>query len=127
MNYVFMRGILVAKPEMRSTANGKGYCNFRTAVRRDFKAKGVDTDFFNCIAWGQSAEYLCNYGEKGARVTIAGNLQNDTYEKDGKRQYSTQVVVRRIELDKNQPTDAPLKSSSEDFTEVAIDEELPFL
>lgn len=127
MNYVFMRGILVAKPEMRSTANGKGFCNFRTAVRRDFKAKGVDTDFFNCIAWGQSAEYLCNYGEKGARVTIAGNLQNDTYEKDGKRQYSTQVVVRRIELDKNQPTDAPLKSSSEDFVEVEGTDDLPFL
>lgn len=127
MNVVCLRGTLVAKPEMRSTANGKGYCNFRLAVRRDFKTKGIDTDFFNCMVWGQSAEFLCNYGDKGAMVTVEGKLQNDSYERDGRKQYMTQVVARRVEVGKHQPTEAPLKSSAEDFTEVENDEELPFL
>ena len=70
------------------------------AVRRDFKNKNgeYDSDFFNFSVWGNQAEYLANYGNKGDRIAICGKLLNNNYERDGQMIYSNDIQVESIEL-----------------------------
>ena len=48
--------------------------------------------------WGNQAEYLEKYAQKGDKVIICGKLQNNNYEKDGQMVYSDVVQVENIEL-----------------------------
>lgn len=62
---------------------------FSIAVNRYFKKKDAPkpekrTTFIDCVAWGATAEKVQKFGKKGAKVSLSGNFETDTYEKDGK-------------------------------------------
>lgn len=44
------------------------------------------------------ANDICEHGDKDTGFCIVGNLRTSSYEKDGKKQYSTNVVVESFEL-----------------------------
>ena len=74
---------------------------FSLAVRREYKNKATgqyEADFINCTAWGRNAEFLQKYTAKGKQVGIEGSLQVSSYEKDGQKVYSTDVVVSKVTL-----------------------------
>ena len=58
MNSINLVGRLTADPELKTTQSGISVCTFSLAVNRP-RVKDT-TDFINCVAWRQSAEYLCN-------------------------------------------------------------------
>ena len=68
---------------------------FTLAVSRDYKnSKGeYETDFPKVTVWRNSADYLAKYAGKGTMIEVAGKLQTGSYEKDGQRVYTTDVVV----------------------------------
>ncbi|MBE7054413.1 MAG: single-stranded DNA-binding protein [Ruminococcaceae bacterium] len=70
--------------------------NFTLAVIRNVN-KEV-TDFIPCVAFNHKAEILEKYVKKGNKVAIQGNIQISKYEKDGKTEYNTQVVVDEVFL-----------------------------
>jgi len=104
MNVVVLTGRLVADPTLKYTPNGKAVTELRVAVDRRFKNEGEQTaDFFDVVAWGQSAEFICNYGGKGQRVSIEGRLQQRSWEKDGQKRSKIEVVANSLQLlDKKQ-------------------------
>lgn len=55
--------------------------------------------------WGNQAEYIEKYAQKGDKVIICGKLQNNNYEKDGQMVYSDVVQVENIELLSNKKLD----------------------
>jgi len=65
---------------------------FSVAVNRYFKkrdAKDSDkpekrTTYVDCVAWGPNSERVSKFGKKGAKVTMSGNWETDSYQKDGK-------------------------------------------
>lgn len=62
---------------------------FSVAVNRYFKKKDAEkpekrTTFVDCVAWGPNSDKVSKFGKKGAKVTMSGNWETDTYEKDGK-------------------------------------------
>lgn len=62
------------------------------------ESKGQPTaDFINCQAWGKMAESLVKYSGKGLRILINGRIQTGSYEKDGQRIYTTDVIANNIE------------------------------
>ena len=63
MNLVVHKGRLVADPEMKVFEDGSKVCNFRLAVRRDFKNRDgeYESDFFNYAAGGPSADFMEKY------------------------------------------------------------------
>ena len=65
-------GRLCNEPEIRYTAQKNEACaNFRIAVDRKFKTEGrPDSDFFNCSAFGKTAEFVEKYIRKGMKVGV---------------------------------------------------------
>lgn len=93
MNIVNLMGRIVKTPELKYTNNGISYCKFTLAVNKPkIKDKEQETNFINCIAWGKTAETICNWLDKGNRVIVLGRL--DVSKKDDK--YYTNVVVETI-------------------------------
>lgn len=72
MNIVAMSGRLVEDVELRQSKSGKPYCTLTIAVQKPKDHKEVD--FFDCIAGGQTAEFLAKYGKKGDAFEIYGSL-----------------------------------------------------
>ena len=101
MNRVILMGRLVRDVEQRTTQSGLSTCSFTVAVDR--KYKGADgqkqTDFINCVAWRQTAEFICKYFSKGNRILLNGSIQTRTWDdQDGKKHYATEVLVEDVEF-----------------------------
>ena len=63
-------------------------------------AKGekiTDTQWHNIIAWGNTAQIIEQYVNKGEEVAIEGKLTSRSYDdKDGNKRYITEVVVNEL-------------------------------
>lgn len=94
MNKIIIMGRLTKDPELAYTTTEKAYCRYSVAVPRKFKQEGQpDADFINCISWGKGAEFVSKYFTKGQQIAITGRIQTGSYEKDGKRIYTTDLVA----------------------------------
>lgn len=101
MNTAFMVGRLVADPEARQTQSGVAVTSFRIAVQRRFKDSSGEkqSDFFSCVAWRQTAEFVAKYAHKGDLVAIKGELQNRSYDaQDGSKRTVTEIIVDEVQL-----------------------------
>lgn len=100
MNKVILMGRLTADPELRTTGNDTSVCTFTVAVDRRFKSdNGPSADFIRVVAWRQTAEFVNKYFSKGNRIAVVGSIQTRTWDdKDGKRQYATEVVADEVEF-----------------------------
>lgn len=98
MNKIILMGRLTANPEMKQTPTGTAVAVFTIAVNRRFAKDGQQqADFIRCTAWRQQAEFICKYFEKGSMICVVGNIQTRSWDgQDGKKQYSTDVVVEEV-------------------------------
>lgn len=99
MNKVQLLGRLTHDPKMKQTQSGVAVANFSIAVNRRFKnADGEhETDFINCTAWRNTAEFLCKYFTKGSQIAVVGSIQTQKYtDEDGNNRTSTGVVVDEV-------------------------------
>ena len=101
MNSVILTGNIAREPDYRSTNNGTPVCSFTIAVTRPFKdSSGTrPSDFINCVAWRNTAEFVHNYFFKGTPICIRGNLQTRNFEDSkGIKRYVTEVNVEQAEF-----------------------------
>lgn len=97
MNKWIGTGRLTADPTLNFTAgSGMAVCRFNLAVQRPFKKD--ETDFINCIAFSKRAETIAQYLTKGRQVLIEGHIQTGSYEKDGVKRYTTDIIVDSFEF-----------------------------
>ena len=95
LNIVAIQGRLSADPELRTTQTGTPVCSFTLAVQRNIKSGDeYPTDWIDCVAWKGTAEFICKYFQKGQLIAVNGTLQTRSYEKDGVKRKTTQVVVQ---------------------------------
>jgi len=91
MNNWVLIGRIVKDPEISVTTNGKALCKFSLAVNRQFNRD--ETDFFDAIAWGKTAEIIADHHDKGSQIAVVGRAQQERWEgKDGKRSKVVFVV-----------------------------------
>ena len=135
MNRIVLTGRIAKDLELKTTNNGTAVLSFSIAVNRRFKnSEGkYDTDFFNCTAWRQTAEFISKHFIKGSMIAIEGTLQNRSYTaQDNSKRTVTEIMVENAEFcgssekssEKQEQKPAPAQSK-EEFTEVS-DDELPF-
>lgn len=121
MNKVILMGRLTKAAELKQTTNGVSVARFAIAVNRRFKnADGkYDADFINCIAWRGTAEFISKHFEKGEGILVLGSIQTRSWEKDGKIQYATEVIVDEAYF--------PIGSTSQksEWEDVSLDNEFP--
>ena len=99
MNQANLCGRLTRQPEVTLTTNGKEMCRFTIAVNRTFKnAKGeYEADFINCVAYGTTAKYIGSYIDKGRLVSVTGRIQTGSYERDGQKVYTTDIIADSVQ------------------------------
>lgn len=99
MNKVIIKGNISTDIELSTTQSGIEYTYFNVAVERYVgKDKDKQTDFIPCKAWRQTAVFINNYFKKGQQILIDGNIQIDTYEKDGAKKTYTYINVNQVEF-----------------------------
>lgn len=132
MNSVILMGRLTANPELRTTNSGLNYCRFTVAVDRYSKGEDKKTDFINCVAWRQTAEFIERYFCKGKMIAVQGSLQTGSYtNKDGAKVYTTDVLVDKAYFcgDKGSVTSQSTAAAAVDnvYSESSpADDDLPF-
>ena len=108
MNKVFLKGNLVKDIEVRTTPSETKVGRFIVATKRNVKNKdgNYDSDFINCIAFDNHAEFIKKYFNKGSGILLEGNIRTGSYERNGEKVYTTDVVVEKVEfVDKQQQSD----------------------
>lgn len=101
--------------------------------KQEMESQGKQTaDFINITVWGKQAENAANYLAKGRLVAIHGRIQTGSYDKDGTRVYTTEVVAQRVKFlewrDKGRGNDSD-NSDWDDVMDGFIpvdDENIPF-
>ena len=78
MNIGGITGNLTRDPELRRTGDGKAVASFCVAVKRPYTKD--KTDFIDCVAWGQIAEFVSKYFAKGSGIAVDGFYTTRTWE-----------------------------------------------
>ncbi len=141
-NRVILVGNIVADPELKTTPNGISVTRFRIAVNRRFTRAGEQpqTDFFDIVAWRQTAEFVSRFFAKGRPILVSGTLQNRNWtDNNNVKHYNVEIVAdevsfvdRKGEGMPGQPmaqNAAPTYSTptaDSGFEDLSADDELPF-
>ena len=138
MNKVLLLGRLGKDPEVRMTAAQEPVTNF-TLATSTFSTKGGDkkeyTEWHRCCCFNKAAEVAGQYLRKGSQVLVEGSLRTRKWQdKDGKDQYTTEIVVGRLTMigkapegaDVEMPTSAAKAPSKNDAPFDDLEEEIPF-
>lgn len=97
-NKVILGGRLTADPELKTTTSGLPVTSFTVAVNRRFGGRSENgqpqTDFINCTAWRQTAEFITRYFRKASSICVVGTIQVRSWtDAQGAKRYATEVVV----------------------------------
>ena len=102
INKAFIYGNLTRDPELKSLPSGMQVCSFSLATNRVYKDRDGNrqeaTEFHNVVVFGRQAETSAQYLKKGAGAFVEGRLQTRSWDKDGQKQYRTEIVADRVQF-----------------------------
>lgn len=132
MNSIILTGRLVRDPEMLATPKGTPITNFTLAVvniREKDKQGNYETDFFDCKAYGTTADIISRFRRKGEFLLVQGDIHFSSFKgRDGCWKKVARVTVDKIDLLNNRKKgESPaetLQKLEEKYNEV--ESELPF-
>lgn len=126
LNEVILMGRLTRDPDVRMTQNGTTAANFALACERDYAPQGQDreTDFFDIVAFRNTADFVGQYFSKGQLVAVKGRLQQrDWTDKQGNKRRTTEILADRCYFaEKRQDRDA----SDAGFQQMSDSTPVPF-
>jgi single-strand DNA-binding protein len=128
-NGVHIMGRITRDLELRHTQSGTAVCQFCVAVTRSFKdANGeYQSDFIDCVAWRNSAEFITKYFSKGALIALDGELQTRNYtDKDGNKRKATELLVSSAAFTGEKREVAAKPTPTEEDYSAISDDDLPF-
>ncbi len=137
LNKAILVGRLTKDPELRSTASGVSVVSFSVAVTRSYARQGEErqTDFINCVAFRNTADFISRYFSKGSMIGVDGSIQTRTWDdQEGKRHWVTEVMVNEAHFveskkDSMAAGGAPVGGGADlpmEFGPDATDDDLPF-
>lgn len=126
LNHITIMGRITKDIELRRTGAGVAVASFTVAVDRDFGQNGQkETDFFDCVAWRNTGEFVERNFSKGKMIVVSGRLQNRKWEdKSGNKRTTAEIVAENVYFGEPKSGNAPAKNDYPVMTEP--DEGLPF-
>lgn len=100
VNKVIIVGNLGADPEIRSMQSGDEVCNLSIATSESWKDKSSGekkekTEWHRVVVFNKGIVGVCkNYLKKGSKVYIEGQLETRSWESNGEKKYTTEIVLR---------------------------------
>ena len=121
MNKSILIGRLTKDPELKGKE--KVYTRFTLAVDR---VGSEGADFIPVVVFGKQAENAVKYLAKGRKVAVEGRINTGSYEKDGQKVYTTDVIAERVEfLEWGDKPAAEVRPEADTFAQ--IDEDVPWI
>lgn len=102
LNRVMLLGNLGADPELKMTPGGQAILKLRLATTETYldrnQVRQERTEWHRITLWGKRGEALGKFLAKGDRIFVEGRLQTSSYDKNGEKRYSTEVVATNVIL-----------------------------
>jgi single-strand DNA-binding protein len=93
MNNITITGNLTKEPELRFTNTGTPLCSFTIASNQ---GKDKEALFIDCDVWNEDITESVAELSKGTRVTVAGFLKQDHWEKDGQKFSKLKITAQDV-------------------------------
>jgi single-strand DNA-binding protein len=130
LNHITIMGRLTKDVELRRTNSGVAVASFTLAVDRDYAKDGAEkeTDFIECVAWRNTAEFVDKYFSKGRMAIVSGRLQIRGWtDKDGNKRKTAEVVAENVYFGDSKSESSDTAPAQPDFTLLGGDDSgLPF-
>lgn len=142
INSVQLLGNCGKDPEVHTTNNGTRVANFTMATSEEWTdkrngEKKKETQWHRVTVWGPMIDVVEKHVHKGSRLMITGKLTYREYEKDGRKQYSTEIVLQGPRADlvlfdhrdapaDRMPTRQPAAPQARSPARGAMDDDIPF-
>ena len=116
-NAVTMTGNATREPDLRFTPGGKEVAEFAVAVNRRWRNRETEeweekVSFFEVTLWGDSAKNAAESVTKGMRITVAGRLDQQTWEtNEGGKRSKVVIIADSVAIDLKWVTAQVLKLS----------------
>lgn len=122
LNKVIIMGRITKDLDLKQSLGGMALLSFSVAVNRKYVKEGEErqADFITCKAFNKTAENIAKFFGKGKLIAIDGHIQTGSYEKDGNRVYTTDVIVDGFHFTGEK------KSDNQEPIEISGTDELPF-
>lgn len=102
LNKAMVYGNLTRDPELKAMPNGMNVCSFSLATNRVYNDRDgkrqEQVDYHNIVVFGKQADTTAKYLTKGSSAYVEGRMQTRSWEKDGQKQYRTEVVADRVQF-----------------------------
>lgn len=102
LNKVMLIGHLGNDPEVRVLSNGTTVANFSIATNEYYRDQNGEqkerTEWHRVVVYGKLAEVCRQYLKKGKQVYVEGRLQTRTWEKEGKKNYITEIICSEMQM-----------------------------
>jgi len=137
MNKVILMGNLVRDVDIKFIpGSGMAVAVFTIACGKrlskdkkiELEAQGKPTsDFIRCKAFGKTAETIGNYFSKGSKILLEGAIDTGSYEKDGVKHYTTDILVNSFEfVESAKKAEKQDDLKFDDFQSIEDDSDVPF-
>lgn len=102
LNKAMIYGNLTRDPELKALPSGMNVCSFSLATNRVYNDREGNrqeaVDYHNIVVFGKQADNCAKYLTKGSGTYVEGRLQTRSWDKDGQKQYRTEVVADRVQF-----------------------------
>jgi single-strand DNA-binding protein len=102
LNKAMIYGNLTRDPELKALPSGMNVCSFSLATNRVYNDRDGNrqeaADYHNIVVFGKQADNCAKYLTKGSAAYVEGRLQTRSWDKDGQKQYRTEVVADRVQF-----------------------------
>jgi single-strand DNA-binding protein len=102
LNKAMIYGNLTRDPELKVLPGGTQVCSFSIATNRVFNDRDGKrqeaSDYHNVVVFGKQAENCSKYLSKGNSAYVEGRIQTRSWDKDGVKQYRTEIIAERVQF-----------------------------
>lgn len=103
VNKVILVGNVGNDPEVRYMPNGNAVANISVATSDSWKDRNSGeqqerTEWHRVVFFNRLAEIVEQYVKKGTKLYLEGRLQTRSYEQDGVKKYSTEIVANEMQM-----------------------------
>ncbi len=103
VNKVILVGNLGNDPDVRYMQNGNAVANVSLATSETWKDKNTGdqqekTEWHRVVFFNRLAEIVEQYVKKGSKIYVEGRLQTRSWEQDGVKRYTTEIVANEMQM-----------------------------
>jgi single-strand DNA-binding protein len=131
LNKVMIYGNLTRDPELKALPSGMNVCSVSLATNRVYNDRDGKrqeaTDYHNVVVFGKQADTTAKWLTKGSSAYVEGRLQTRSWDKDGQKQYRTEIIADRVQFGPKSGGAAPSTSAPSSVANSSEDNRAPSL